>query len=218
MRTASIFWLIVLIIGPSILVRAQSDSSEKKVPIINGMASYLPKPIYPRLPVDACVSGQVSIQVLLERNGRVKKAEAISGHPLLRKSAVQAAKLARFRHHGHFPAIELKGVLVYNFRESVGCKKRTIPTIAHCHGCKAISMPKPEYPSAARFVNASGRVFVAILVDERGNVISAKATSGHPLLATAAEEAAQAAKFEPFRLGKMPIRFRTSIVYDFSRE
>ncbi len=51
---------------------------------------------------------------------------------------------------------------------------------------KAIDLPKPAYPSAARAVRASGAVNVQVMVDENGNVISATAISGHPLLRQAA--------------------------------
>jgi len=41
---------------------------------------------------------------------------------------------------------------------------------------------------------------VQVLVDEAGNVISAYAVSGHPLLQAAAVDAARNAKFSPTRL------------------
>ena len=47
---------------------------------------------------------------------------------------------------------------------------------------KAISLPKPAYPPIARAAHASGTVVVQVLIDENGNVISARAVSGHPLL------------------------------------
>jgi len=47
---------------------------------------------------------------------------------------------------------------------------------------KAISLPKPAYPPIARQAHASGTVVVQVTIDENGNVISARAVSGHPLL------------------------------------
>jgi hypothetical protein len=47
---------------------------------------------------------------------------------------------------------------------------------------KAISLPKPEYPAAAKAVRASGTVSVKIVTDEEGNVIEAKGENGHPSL------------------------------------
>lgn len=100
-----------------------ADKPVTRLGIVNGMASYLPKPVYPKLPIDACASGQVSVQVLIGKNGRVKKAEAISGNQLFRHSAVKAAKLARFRHNVDGPPVEMKGIVVYNFPPSRGCEK-----------------------------------------------------------------------------------------------
>ncbi len=47
---------------------------------------------------------------------------------------------------------------------------------------KAISLPAPPYPAAAKAVGAKGSVSVQVLIDENGSVISASAASGHPLL------------------------------------
>jgi TonB family protein len=61
----------------------------------------------------------------------------------------------------------------------------------------AVSLPKPVYPPAARAVKASGDVVVRIEVDAKGNVVSARAVSGHQLLRASAEAAARQAKFRP---------------------
>lgn len=94
-----------------------------KLPIVNGLASYLPKPVYPKLPIDVCASGQVSVQVLIGKNGRVKQAETISGNRLLRNSAIKAAKRARFSQNVDAPPIEHLGIVIYNFPPSKGCRK-----------------------------------------------------------------------------------------------
>ncbi len=80
---------------------------------------------------------------------------------------------------------------------------------------KATSLPKPEYPAAARAVEASGAVNVQVTLDEQGNVISASAASGHPLLRQAAEEAARNAKFAPTLLNGAPVKITGVLVYNF---
>jgi TonB family protein len=80
---------------------------------------------------------------------------------------------------------------------------------------KAIKLVKPSYPAAALAVRASGAVIVQVLVDEQGNVISASAVSGHPLLRQACEQAAFAAKFNPTILEGQPVRVSGVIVYNF---
>ena len=81
---------------------------------------------------------------------------------------------------------------------------------------KAVNLPQPEYPSAAKTVGASGTVSVQILVDENGNVISATPVSGHPLLRSAAAIAAQNAKFAPTMLAGQPIKVSGIITYVFA--
>lgn len=80
---------------------------------------------------------------------------------------------------------------------------------------KAISLPKPAYPAAARAVNASGQVTVQVLIDENGNVVSASAVSGHPLLKASAVSAARSAKFSPTLLSGQPVKVSGVIVYNF---
>ena len=83
---------------------------------------------------------------------------------------------------------------------------------------KAISLPKPPYPPAARAAHASGQVAVQITVDESGNVISAAAVSGHPLLRSAAVAAAREAKFSPTLLAGKPVKVTGTVIYNFAEE
>lgn len=83
---------------------------------------------------------------------------------------------------------------------------------------KATSFPKPAYPAAAKAVKASGAVNVQVEVDENGDVTSAKAVSGHPLLRSAAEQAARQAKFSPTLLSGKPVKVSGVLVYNFTAE
>jgi protein TonB len=80
----------------------------------------------------------------------------------------------------------------------------------------AISLPKPNYPEAAKNVRAAGVVTVEVIIDVSGKVISAKATSGHPLLQQSAVQAAYQAKFSPTTLSGQPVRVSGTINYNFS--
>ena len=80
---------------------------------------------------------------------------------------------------------------------------------------KAISLPKPAYPPIARAAHASGTVVVQVLIDENGNVVSAHAVSGHPLLQAAAVGAAHQAKFSPTKLSGQPVKVTGVIQYNF---
>jgi protein TonB len=80
---------------------------------------------------------------------------------------------------------------------------------------KATSLPKPPYPPAARAVRAAGAVSVQVLIDESGNVVSATAVSGHPLLRAAAVQAARGARFSPTQLSGQPVKVSGVITYNF---
>jgi periplasmic protein TonB len=80
---------------------------------------------------------------------------------------------------------------------------------------KALSLPKPAYSAAAMAVNADGQVAVQVTIDENGNVVSAKAVSGHPLLRSSAEQAARRAKFSPTILSNQAVKATGVITYNF---
>ena len=80
---------------------------------------------------------------------------------------------------------------------------------------KATSLPQPEYSAVARQAHASGSVKVEITIDEDGNVISAKAVSGHPLLQASAVAAARQAKFSSTKLEGKPVQVSGVVVYEF---
>jgi TonB family protein len=80
---------------------------------------------------------------------------------------------------------------------------------------KAMSLPKPKYPAAARAVRASGAVQVQVLIDTDGGVFAATATAGHPLLQAASVTAACNAKFTPTLLAGQPVKVSGIIVYNF---
>ena len=80
---------------------------------------------------------------------------------------------------------------------------------------KAKSLPKAVYPEDARRLKVSGRVIVAVVVDENGRVISAKATDGPLPLREAAEAAARGATFEPTIQDGITVKVAGTLTYDF---
>lgn len=80
---------------------------------------------------------------------------------------------------------------------------------------RALNMAKPAYPQIAKQMRASGQVAVQVLLDEAGNVTSAKATSGNPLLRAPAEAAARQSKFNPVRVGNEAVKSSGIVLYNF---
>ena len=65
---------------------------------------------------------------------------------------------------------------------------------------RAKSKVAPVYPELARKLNLTGTVKVEVVVSPNGTVKDAKVVGGHPVLATAALEAARKWRFEPTAL------------------
>lgn len=80
----------------------------------------------------------------------------------------------------------------------------------------AMELPHPDYPQGALLARATGKVEVQLLVDEKGRVANARATSGNPLLTQAAETAALKARFSPTKLSSETSMVFGVITYDFN--
>lgn len=88
-----------------------TPSPEVSKEILNEAATSLPKPVYPKAAKAVRASGEVKIEVEVDEKGNVTSAKSVSGHPLLRQAAEQAAKQAKFK-----PSKEkITGIIVYNF-------------------------------------------------------------------------------------------------------
>ena len=84
--------------------------------VLNGKAISKPAPPYPAVAKAARAAGTVVVQITVDEGGKVISAAAVSGHPLLRQAAVQAAYQARFS-----PTllsgqpVKVTGTITYNF-------------------------------------------------------------------------------------------------------
>jgi len=87
--------------------------------VMNGKATNLPQPVVPPAAKAVSASGTVSVQVTIDESGNVISAVPVSGHPLLRAAAAQAARSATF-----VPTmisgqpVKVTGVISYNFGTS----------------------------------------------------------------------------------------------------
>ncbi|MGB7069399.1 MAG: TonB family protein [Pyrinomonadaceae bacterium] len=201
-------------------------AQEIKGGVVNGKAISLPKPDYPAAARKARVSGPVSVQVLIGEDGNVISAKAIvptgetapddkeAIREFLYEAAERAAAGAKFAPTmlSGVP-VKVSGVIVYNF---VGSSQKMPGTISGgvLNG-KAIALPAAEFPTDALASNISGIVHVRVLIDENGDVATANAESGHPLLRPSAEVAARGAKFAPTLLGGVPVQVSGLLIIKF---
>jgi TonB family protein len=80
---------------------------------------------------------------------------------------------------------------------------------------KALNLARPEYPDEAKAIRASGVVQVEVLINESGQVVSAKTTCGYDVFAKVAERAALKSKFSTTTLNGEPVKVSGTIVYRF---
>ena len=64
--------------------------------VLNGAAIYLPPPMYPETAKRMRQAGLVTVEVVIDENGKVISATAAHGPSILREAAIQAALRARF--------------------------------------------------------------------------------------------------------------------------
>ncbi len=84
--------------------------------VINGKATFLPKPSYPAAAKVNRDGGPVSVQVLISEEGNVLRAGAISGAPTLQAAAREAACGAKFSPTKLAGSpVKVSAVLTYNF-------------------------------------------------------------------------------------------------------
>jgi len=84
--------------------------------VLNGIAVSLPSPVYPEAARRMRISGIVEIEVIVDENGKVVSARALSGPNALRDVAVQASFRARFtptKLSGQ--PVKISGRINYNF-------------------------------------------------------------------------------------------------------
>lgn len=80
----------------------------------------------------------------------------------------------------------------------------------------AVRMATPVYSPVAQRANVEGRVTVEVELDEQGEVVSAKSTSGPQMLRSSAEDAANRSRFKPALFNNRPIKAKGYITYNFS--
>lgn len=161
-------------------------AQESKLPILNGAAAELLKPVYTIDAENHCVKGEAHVEIEYKAiGGNPLSAKMVLGHELLKESVEAAAMKTQMQVVRHADAKAIfKGILIYNFiaPKNILCidtkkvlndrvkqfpDKKIGPQIANGH----LRLPEKEI-----------EVNVAIVVDEVGKVIYAKADKSAPIL------------------------------------
>ncbi len=145
--------------------------------------------------------GEVGVQIVIDENGDVESAKGISGHRYFRPMLEKASLAAKFK-----PTIvdgkPVKRTVVIFYKiappkTSSEIEEEPPQRLGIING-RATSLPKPAYTREMENLCASGKVEVEVLINEKGNVLEAKAISGDELLHETSIAAAKKAKFRPY--------------------
>jgi TonB family protein len=189
-----------------------------------------PLPSFPAEARDLIYGDEVRVLMDIDAQGKAKAAVAYG--PLapcsnltdpivetIRGAALAAAKSAVFE-----PV--LKNGKAVEERLSIGYRLRPVQSLLPAEqrrrvsigvaNARATSLPKPEYPDAARAARLAGGIMVQVLIDESGRVVSAASISGHPQFAEAGVKAACSARFPPMTLKNEPVKMLGAIAYNFA--
>ncbi len=192
----------------------------------------VPDPEYPtaaaRKSHSNAISGTVTVQVQVNRKGKVISTHVLNGEWALRTAATKAAKKATFAPEklGGKGSV-VKGTITYNFvarqteppattgsqaaspaatdsrtttGSSVAKPEGDLPVTGDALAGAEINLPKAEYPESAKSRGVSGTITVTVRVNREGRVISWLTSSGDSRLRAAALKAAKKATFAPEKL------------------
>lgn len=190
-----------------------------------------PTPIYPKEAKEAGIGGRITVRVVVGESGDVLSVDDPTGPAqlcnggnndprlvALRNAVVDAIKQAKFS-----PAMQdgkpvrstiWVGSTFDPLADSTPSSEKKLIEADVVRGM-AKRLPKPEYPGAARASRASGPVSVRVVVDENGDVFTAEAINGHPLLRSSAVAAACMAEFSQTKIEGKPVRVTGVITYNF---
>jgi protein TonB len=88
-------------VGDSLVIEADLDASpspEDFVPVeVEPVRVRIDAPVYPTMAAEAGIEGTVLVNVLIGKDGKVKRALLVEGSPLLDEAAIACAKTAVFR-------------------------------------------------------------------------------------------------------------------------
>jgi TonB family protein len=189
-------------------------------------ATHVEQPRYPKEAREKGISGRVMVAFELDEKGKVVKAEALSGNPLLQPAAIEAVQKYRFKPvklNGH--AVSFTGKMPIDFGapppyevERVGPDGRPtrIRATGPLPGAKLIKHVNPEYPILARQQHLQGTVTMDALVGTDGLVKEVQVTSGPQMLREAAKSAVEQWQYEPLIIDGSPVEVRSEITVNFT--
>jgi TonB family protein len=180
------------------------------------------KPVYPEEAKKLGLQGVVELEATINSAGKViavKVLPAQTSQPLLEAAAVAALrqwKYAPYMINGKAKAVIFTVTITF----ALGDKKEDKPAeINLAERPRRISDVKPVYPEEALKQGIQGVVIVEATIDEKGDVVAAKALPGknpQPLLEAAALTSVRQWKFEPVIKDGKAVKVTFTVTINFT--
>lgn len=78
------------------------------------------EPVYPHIAAISGIQGQVKLHAIIGRDGKIQSLNAISGHPLLLRAAIDAVEQWRYRPYVlNGEAVEVETLITVNFKKEM---------------------------------------------------------------------------------------------------
>lgn len=213
-RVAMSAGLLLVLLGTGIPQETPQNRPTIEPNVAEGNLLYKEEPVYPQMAKIAKVEGDVVIKAYITKAGSIENLRAVSGHPILIQSAMDAVthwKYKPFLLNGEPVAVETTVTVKYRL-PSPPHKLRISSGVAD--GQK-ISGQDPVYPLEAKRQHIQGDVVLRALTDEKGNIASLQVLSGDPILAEAALAAVKTWKYKPWMLNGEPVQTEFPVTIKF---
>ena len=197
-------------------------------------------PVYPQMAKIAHVTGEVVLDALIGEDGSIENLRAISGHPLLIQSAMDAVKQwkykpvllagkpievltrisVRYRAGDEEPADQASQATPPPATPSPNgpaqaSNRKYLRVSQGVAEANLVRQPTPVYPPLAKQAEITGDVVLRVIIGKDGAVESARAISGHPMLTGAAIDAVKQWQYKPFQLDGNPTEVETTVTVSF---
>lgn len=221
-----------------VALAASQDAPQAPIQVpANSVPTFLVRkvaPVYPPLARQARIQGTVVLSIVIGKDGEVRDAKVVSGHPMLSPAAIEAVKQWRYgRYISDDKPVEVETVVRVSFkmadgpevsspvRSKPGPPTRLFKMVRVSAGVMQGLLEHkvdPEYPADAKEKHIEGVVVLNVDIDNEGNVGRVELVSGHPMLAPAAMDAVLEWKYRPFVLNEEAVPVETTVEVKFALE
>ncbi len=204
--------LLVGLLPLIIPARAQTGAAVKEPIVLDSktasrLALTQTKPEYPAIAKQNYIHGKVRLQIQVTREGRVRSAHVIHGHPFLAASALEVVRHWRYR-----PFSTASGPAEFSSAVEMNFTLRTrkieqVPRQPEQDLSRQIRPPEIIDRSPARAASgpSSASVKLRLLLDSKGQIIDVQPLAGLPSDFEVGRERVEHWRFRPAHWGSLPV-------------